>query len=170
MTEEEYHTRKFWFLISNNETGMIVHDTMDRVNAKKHLDWTSRSGAYDTKEMLIDYKGIPDEPCKSCGSVFGTNFIEPVKTQLISRNICFTCMHWMEKIEIKDKPTTVRVNHMHYKIEPDDPKAYFKGFGGAEFKIRFHDGREVVTHNLWYQGEIPERFWDRLPDNAVFIQ
>ena len=35
--------------------------------------------------------------------------------------------------------------------------------------IRFTDGREVITHNLWHQGTIPKHFRARLPDNAVFV-
>jgi len=44
----------------------------------------------------------------------------------------------------------------------------FRGFGGKEFKITFKDGREMTCNNLWHRGEIPERFLERLPDNAVF--
>ena len=45
---------------------------------------------------------------------------------------------------------------------------YFQGFGGAEFRIRFNDGYEVITHNLWCQGE-PEGSWkEKFPNNADF--
>jgi hypothetical protein len=29
------------------------------------------------------------------------------------------------------------------------------------------DGRSIKTNNLWFGGVIPERFRDRLPDNAI---
>lgn len=44
------------------------------------------------------------------------------------------------------------------------------GFGGGKWVVRFHDGREVVTHNLWHVGTIPPPFRDRLPDNAEFVR
>jgi len=45
----------------------------------------------------------------------------------------------------------------------------FKGFGGRDFSIKFYDGRDIKTSNLWYQGEIPERFKEFLSDNAEFV-
>jgi hypothetical protein len=42
--------------------------------------------------------------------------------------------------------------------------------GGARSTIRFRDGRSVVTHNLWCQGEVPAHFREALPDNAEFIR
>lgn len=168
MTKEEYETKKFWFLISNHDQSMIVNDTFGEVDKKKYLDWTSRSCAYDTREELIEKEGVPEKPCIRCGSLFSTNYV--IKKELVNRNMCFTCYFWEKYVGIKDSEKVVRVNGSHYVITHDDPKAYFKGFGGAEFKIKFHDGREVVTHNLWSQGEIPEHFRNYLPDNAVFIQ
>ena len=69
---------------------------------------------------------------------------------------------------IKDKPTTVRVDGDHYICCPNT-NAYFKGFGGREFKILFDDGRKVVSQNLWHQGNIPESHRKRLPNNAKFL-
>jgi hypothetical protein len=168
MTEEEYKTKKFWFLISDHKKTMIVNDTFGEVDKKKYLNWTSRSYAYETMEELIEKEGVPEKPCIKCGNIFGTNY--HISKELIDGNICFSCYFWQKYVEIKDLPKIARIDGTHYVIEPDNPNAAFKGFGGAEFKIKFHDGREVVTHNLWYQGEIPKHFRDELPDNAVFIQ
>ena len=44
------------------------------------------------------------------------------------------------------------------------------GHGGHEFKIRMNDGREIVTNNLWHNGEVPENHREVLRDNAVFIK
>jgi hypothetical protein len=64
------------------------------------------------------------------------------------------------------------VEHTFYTIraEPSiDTDKSFLGHGGYEFRIKFHDGRKVVTHNLWNGGTIPENFRAALPDNAVFL-
>lgn len=66
---------------------------------------------------------------------------------------------------------SVRVDHRHYMITPDLPPErpkHLAGHSGALFQIAFHNGRRVESRNLWHQGEIPEEYWDRLPDNAVF--
>lgn len=79
----------------------------------------------------------------------------------------------MEQIEndfwdsVLDKDAVV-IDGSCYHILPDDkPDCGFLGYGGAEFKIQFNDGRVVVTHNLWNNGEIPE---DRhIQNNAKFL-
>lgn len=169
MTEEEYLTNKLWFFIEGENKSMIVFDTIDRVHKKVHLNWSSCSPGYESKKDLIKDQLIQDEPCKKCGNLFSVNYMEPTKSRLIEKGLCFHCDFWTEKLAIKDIQKVARIDGNHYMIERDDPTAYFKGFGGAEFKIRFNDGREVITHNLWFQGHIPEYFRNDLPNNAVFV-
>lgn len=54
----------------------------------------------------------------------------------------------------------------HYWIGDENVECC-RGFGGDKFVIRFKDGKEVTTTNLWYQGAIPKHFQKILPDNAV---
>ena len=79
----------------------------------------------------------------------------------------------MEQIEndfwdsVLDKGAVV-IDGSCYHILPDDKSdCGFLGYGGTEFKIQFSDGRVVVTHNLWNNGEIPED--RRIQDNAKFL-
>jgi len=111
--------------------------------------------------------------CCECGKEYDTS-----KTgrgeRLAEKKLCFYCDFWMEKIawtRTERKDQVVRVKGEHYFIEKDCPKAYqgFLGFGGKKFVIQFHDGRRVVSRNLWSQGTIPEHFRDRIPNNAVFV-
>lgn len=83
---------------------------------------------------------------------------------------CFHIDYWNGKVEIKDDPRSVRVNGEQYYISDENSKSTFRGFGGAKFKIKFFDGREIVSTNLWYNGVIPEEFKNKLPDNAEFIR
>jgi len=170
MTEEEYYTKPLWHLISNRDKTMIVCDTMENVNNKVHLNWSSCSPGYETEEELHKAEGILEKPCIKCGRIISTAYRDSTTARLIEKNICFSCDFWSEKMSIKDLEKVARINGSHYMIERDDSTAYFRGYSGAEFKIRFNDGREVITHNLWFQGDIPEHFRDDLPDNAVFIQ
>jgi hypothetical protein len=58
----------------------------------------------------------------------------------------------------------------HYEIGPvSGGDSRFSGFGGREFNIRFLDGREVRSSNLWCQGVIPKVWRERIPDNAEFL-
>ena len=79
--------------------------------------------------------------------------------------------YWQFRIDQKDDPRQVRVDGKVYWLGPDyasTPKQH-KGFAGQEFRLRFFDGREVTTHDLWLNGEIPKEYREELPDNAVFL-
>lgn len=108
--------------------------------------------------------------CKICGSKYDpSHSYEGPK--LIKRQLCFSCDFWREMLEedAKRPPHTwCVVDGTHYVIEPDEPEATFQGFGGAEFHIHFKDGHEVITHNLWCQGEPGEHWKDKFPNNADF--
>lgn len=89
--------------------------------------------------------------------------------------LCFFCDFWWEKIYWRangdltnDGHRVVRVNYNHYVVHPDGSTT-FQGFGGRKYVIRFHNGDEVTSHNLWHQGEIPKRFREHLPNNAIFV-
>lgn len=61
------------------------------------------------------------------------------------------------------------VGHMGVRGGPRDGL----GFGGAVFRWRWLDDPEGTVHesnNVWFQGNIPPEFRDRLPDNAVWIK
>jgi hypothetical protein len=117
--------------------------------------------------------GIMIYECKECGiKVQDTDmtFFENFNQELKDAKLCFNCHFWYEKIGVKDSDKVARINKVHYLIgvELDSP-SFMKGHGGQKFVIKFKDGREVTTTNLWCQGGIPERFQDRLPDNAEFL-
>lgn len=89
--------------------------------------------------------------------------------------LCFFCDFWWVKIYWRangditpDGHRVARIKNNHYVIHPDGSTS-FEGFGGRKHVIRFDNGEEVTTHNLWHQGEIPQRFRSHLPNNAVFV-
>lgn len=88
--------------------------------------------------------------------------------------LCFACNFWWEKVEwringdVTDKGNSVaRINGKHYTIHPSTTYGP-QGFGGQLHIIRFDSGEEVHARNLWFQGEIPPRFREHLPNNASF--
>lgn len=73
---------------------------------------------------------------------------------------------WEE--QLSDRTNAAVIDGHHYRVRGRE-NAYSKGFGGRRHTIRFFDGREVTTTDLWYQGVIPPAFRDRLPDDAEFV-
>lgn len=110
--------------------------------------------------------------CRVCGNTIDLNFFN--KKRLEKLQLCFTCDFWWEKIYWRANGDTyegnrvARINNNHYTIHPDGSAA-FEGHGGRKFVIKFDNGDEVTTHNLWHQGEIPKWFRPHLPNNAVFV-
>jgi hypothetical protein len=91
---------------------------------------------------------------------------------------------WEDIIAQDSKPDSnaVIVNHRHYYIGNEYPKDGngFRGFGGRLFQWRWLDEmsaayQEAVeapirqSTNMWYQGIIPPKFREALPDNAVWV-
>jgi len=58
----------------------------------------------------------------------------------------------------------------HISRERPNTSGWNKGHGGREFRIKFNDGRIIVTHNLWYNGVVPKRFKRLLKNTAEFVR
>jgi hypothetical protein len=89
---------------------------------------------------------------------------------------CFTCAFWADHAANPNAGTVIiegRAPHLgRERLEFDPalpvigPDHGMRGFSGALWRVRFRDGRETETDNLWLQGTIPDRFLDRFPVNA----
>ncbi|MFI0929674.1 hypothetical protein ACH4TP_37985 [Streptomyces sp. NPDC021012] len=106
------------------------------------------------------------------------------ENQCCADETCFDCRYWQEKTEWADNGDRVpahisgddlnlvaRIDGKHYMVGPMNHTrpAHWLGYGGTVFTFRFHDGREITSNDVWAQGDIPQRWRDRLPDNAVIV-
>lgn len=127
----------------------------------------------DDSVRTVYYDGA-DVPVKSitcveCGKRDRLNYIEFHRWELYMTRLCSDCFFWIGKVSMADWALTVRVNHEHYTVHKHDPSALFQGYGGRPFRVYFNHGLVIESRNVWSQGTIPERFWDRLPDNARLV-
>lgn len=170
MNEELYQKDldKAWYLVGypNGASSILQGISNARMRSDGGLA-TSRSCGYVSEDVLRIREKISDEPCRECGSIVATNYTNG--EEMRRDNICFTCWFWRRLYAKKDDPKTVRVKGVHYQIGEGRGPAEFRGHGGSRFKIRFHDGREAETTDLWCQGNIAPPWKDRLPDNAEFV-
>ena len=106
--------------------------------------------------------------CKYCGDIYDASLEWAIA---IEDGSCFSCWFWddMRKRDAENPARVVIVDGGHYCYDDDVKDRWMAGFSGSKFHIKFNDGREVITHNLWYQGIIPERVKEHFPNNAVFI-
>ena len=104
--------------------------------------------------------------CKLCGTQHDCNrWDSATKDRLLRSKMCFTCDFWSECAGKSDYQSSVRIDGKCYWIGVDE----LQECDGREYTIAFHDGRQVVTTNLSYQGDIPALWKARLPDNAEFV-
>lgn len=96
------------------------------------------------------------------------------KSKYMNKNLCSSeCFHidfWNEQVENKNDSRIVRINGEQFHIGNENSNTPFRGFSGAKHKIKFFDGREITTTNLWFNGKIPKEYKELLPDNAKFIR
>jgi hypothetical protein len=115
--------------------------------------------------------------CVECGEEIKTESVDwRFAESMIAKTVCQRCSFWLDHFEHRDKFSVIIEEddgrRRHYRVgrEPKSATPSFcKGFGGQRFKIKFLDGRLIETTNLWHQGVIPKRFYDRFPINAEFI-
>ncbi|MGI5927771.1 MAG: hypothetical protein ACOX8A_11450 [Thermacetogeniaceae bacterium] len=106
-----------------------------------------------------------DIVCEFCGKLFDEPRYYKPYNKLCSSE-CFHEKFWVDVLKDKDKHIIVDGNV--YSIGGDTASG-IKGFGGALFRIKKNNGDYIETDNLWYLGEVPEKYKNQLPDNAVFI-
>ena len=111
--------------------------------------------------------------CCKCGEVVDTSeYWEDVASEMEERHLCHSCNFWQNHIEndaTVNKDVFVIADGKHYIIGDENSTDYFRGFGGAKVTIKFKNGRVVKSSNLWFQGNIPERFRNEMPDNAEIV-
>lgn len=113
-----------------------------------------------------------------CGQVESADYSGELGERMARLSMCFSCAFWSLQI-VRDRANPQRavvVDGRHYWIGDEPSGERLKrdwlglGFGGSEWRIWFLDDRFVISHNLWTQGDIPERWRPFLPDNAEFAR
>ena len=109
--------------------------------------------------LVVGIKECIMKKCKCCGREFEkSNFTDYCSQECQYKDF------WDSAL---DKDAVIIDGHCFHIWPGGKIDARFLGYCGREFKIQFNDGRVVVTHNLWHNGEVPK---DRnSQDNAKFI-
>jgi hypothetical protein len=104
-----------------------------------------------------------DHPCEECR---GADAEERYSWR------CFTCKFWLDLVALGADGRSVICGGVHQRLGTQGARvpAECRGHGGSKALVHFLDGRVVETIDLWYQGEIPARFRDRLVDNVARVE
>jgi hypothetical protein len=98
--------------------------------------------------------------CRSC-----KQWAWPTKED--TAGLCGTCAFWTARQRTLATPRSLVAKGCMYSIGNEDCKSSFRGFGGQAWLVRFNDGRLVYTSNLWYNGQVPALFADRIKDTGT---
>lgn len=100
---------------------------------------------------LIPWETLPYANCLVCDIIIDEN----------ESGQCRKCKFWSEQVKDYD-PNSIIFNHELYELGAKG------GFGGRTFKIEFLNSSRapLITDGLWSQGNIPEHFWNLMPDTA----
>lgn len=110
--------------------------------------------------------------CSICGAPMNINEFDTraiITRKMKKEQLCFSCAFWKDKI---DNPVPGReiINGCHYVFhEWVKTPIPFQGSGGYRYYILKNDGSVLRSNNVWFQGNIPERFKEQLPDTARMI-
>lgn len=104
--------------------------------------------------------------CPTCKKEIGTFASD--ERSMKEHGECFECSIWHDRLPLVGKPNVAIIDGTFYTIDDEDSKSPFRGFGGDKFVIKFKDGREVTTTNLWCGGNISDAWKDKFPNNADF--
>ncbi len=96
--------------------------------------------------------------CRECGKDIELQYVPEVNKELRERQLCYSDNFWHGYWLIKDDPKTIRIHGHHYRMT---------GQGACGFSEIVRNGVFIKeTGACMHQGEIPEHWRERLPDNA----
>lgn len=161
-----------WYLGQRKHQGPEILDHRPKMLSEGGEFWSLSIG-YNSREELFEDRGLSEDlKCIECGGYIETkNWLGKVGEVLKERKLCHSCNHYFEAVETVNEPRRVIVNGSLYwrKDWNSTSPSHCLGFGGSVYLIKMHSGEVFKTNDLWFNGDIPDRFKDRLKDNAEFI-
>lgn len=123
--------------------------------------------------MTKDYITIT---CCRCGEVGENSYSEPYASQMVERQMCFTCSHWTDyDIDLtKGKHSRETIIDGSVYGPGNRTSGSFRGMAGRRFDIEYIGtsawaGKRITTFDLWSSGQMPDWLRAKWPDTARFL-
>jgi hypothetical protein len=132
-------------------------------------DWPNREKVTFVDSWAHGLRGKFDheDRCGECGKFIEYEGFVGFERKRAPLPFCWDCKFWLERIPMKDRQFVAGDPTVFYGIGTKTRPSSGNGYAGRWFTVTFNDGRIVETCDLWFGGDIPERFQDRLPVNAT---
>lgn len=113
--------------------------------------------------------------CTECGETTRNTYVEPSRSQMLERRLCFICNYWHNfegDLERNHPKMTIIGGHVYGP--GNRTSGEFRGMAGRRFDIEYiepsiHAGKRITTFDLWSGSQMPERLVEKYPDTARFI-
>jgi hypothetical protein len=107
--------------------------------------------------------------CTSCRRMAWVHYTN--EAELRRRGLCFGCDVWLSRIAVRaTSPNVVVADGKWMTVAEERPAEHprqWSGFGGSRFLVKWNDGRQLYTTNLWHGGEVPDHLRELLPDDGT---
>ncbi len=132
-----------------------------------HMIVTDPHDAEKLANFILDWVRTKRPLCKECNQEIAFEFDEDRNQRLREDQLCFSCDHWI--MLLKKANESVRIDGGHFMPGPENSTSdNIRGMGGRLVRW-IRNGEVESSTNMWCQGDIPDHFKDRLPDNAIWI-
>lgn len=113
--------------------------------------------------------------CPVCGKEHDKRYYSSSSSKyadLCNNYECYETVFWLDIINNYNNTKMFTINGAVYEL--GDNKGWDKGYGGNKFVIRPNrfngdKSKDITTTDLWFRGDVPKKFKQQLPDNAVFV-
>lgn len=113
--------------------------------------------------------------CDTCGQTARNTYVEPSRSEMLERQLCFTCNYWVEfEKSIEKNHAFMTIIDGHVYGPGSRTSGSFRGMAGRRFDIEFigpsaHAGKRITTFDLWSGSNLPEGLAAKYPDTARFL-
>lgn len=163
-------------------TGWLRRPTGPAIHVSPGAERTEWVGTFPNRrqEAYVDtwgryFRGKLDheDRCHECGHWIEYGGFIGFERERAPITYCWDCQFWLPRIEALHDGKHFVAEHdglpCFYSIGPRATPSWHNGFGGSWHTVTFLDGRVVETCDLWFGGDVPERFRDRLPVTATLF-
>lgn len=113
--------------------------------------------------------------CSKCGAEDQNCYVEPYKSQMLNRKLCWTCNFWFDR--------AIALEKNHHRMTIISGREYspgnrtsgpMRGMAGRRFDIEYiepsvYAGQKITTFDLWSGGDLPADLAERFCDTARFV-
>lgn len=113
--------------------------------------------------------------CSGCGKAANNCYMEPSRTQMLERRLCWDCNYWRafeERLTRDHASMTIIEGHVYGP--GSRTSGSFRGMAGRRFDIEYvapsvHAGKRITTFDLWSGSTLPAALKARFADTARFL-